>query len=853
MAKCHQCKAKNPKKSRTGDCKICFAKKVTFCATCAMWELGPLSTTDEPIDELTKEPKKKKKVNALRLGSDRSDTVVSVDEPAFDCKVFLKAMGQACAYIEDQRTNKKATLYGKPFATYVCNALTTFHKLYAKCKYDRDALSVMILMHLSSQERIQCRDKADASAASTSNDSKYLKRWQTRTLAAKHLAHHLDDIGKQLGSGVKKQLAKQTWSDALGLDDIELFYKGFKTPTLMALELLDLAGSADAARETFEIATILYHSVLAARDASTLAKHWSAKTSSFHPHEALGNISKDHRAFFLDDKDPPAIQDDAQELFNTVWIALDDKKRPANALPSHPRFQDNNVPGSLTTVEKNYLQYLPTFDTPVAQKKLRSECEKVVRARVVDSLKKYREAYLKAQHVRTAKLSFVDNPRKGSVGKKKTIRLDAPGATQTDVIFKKLSGESHVSTTIAPSELQKINDFVDDLVVRSNLRAQGGKIDVSIRYETGNPRRDTRRDAVKQAVKNRFDAATTTFTERDSVHGLVNDNGSIKAWDAEDFLDKVLVAMQDKFHRDQAFDGVVAKLILEGTGFTPKAWFPLKLTDVKYSKIFPNCGFGSKPVLATIDAHYESSGGSSPRPEHYMDWRNHKDLWLYDCFHIDPRRRPLFASLSLQPIMPEPNPLYGKHYVLFKPSTTKHRAVYTFGDKQQPRRSMLLLLDDIFYERPMKDGADGQSATTRRNMVDRLLDQIDQVAVHGAKSLKKQWKATIEGDYVRNPSDGNELFECQIFGPVALATDGLALVTVVGQVPGEYWTDSKDVATRQNHLDTYYGRIKLLEYDLIKCNINYNTKRKQRPPLADQGDARADLLDKAAKDHATVP
>src|SRR3954451_7636752 len=127
---CHQCHAKAG--SRKGPCRVCYSKKVAYCATCAMWELGPLEGTSDPFAPVQTPTV----LNVQRQARTKSDRDVSThDRPVWTCKAMLRKMGKVCPFFADQLTNADATLYGKSFKTYVCKALKTFERLYPECKY----------------------------------------------------------------------------------------------------------------------------------------------------------------------------------------------------------------------------------------------------------------------------------------------------------------------------------------------------------------------------------------------------------------------------------------------------------------------------------------------------------------------------------------------------------------------------------------------------------------------------------------------------------------------------------------------------------------------------------------------
>jgi hypothetical protein len=898
MPNCHQCNQDASANTRTGDCSICFAQGVTFCASCSMWELGPNTTTTDIFTDLATSSVPQT-VSVPRQHSQGSqNATASVAQLPLECPLFFAAMSDACDYLSAQlddtvvgpgpftepEPNKTddydewtawfdrcathanqahpAQLYGQSFKAYACSVLDKFRELYPTCKYDRVALQVLLIMHLGAQERIQCRYAADTQADSFRDDAKYLKRWQTRTVAVAHLRTHLADIGAQLGQEVQDLITKKTWLDALGLDDFELFIKGRKPPTLFAIDLLALAGSATNARETLELAIILYHALTATRAKGDLGKHWSQKTTSFVVHDCLGLLSVAHyEALYGSGGDGTSFSDATKARLNEVWQVLGDTA-PTNTLPAHPRFTDGNVPNSLTTVEQNYLQYLPTFDHPLAQADQRSDCERVVRARVVSSFKDYYKAFLQGEKLVRVDVMIAQVDVAGSRSTtQRIIKIEAPTLPAVELKFTKLRGESHISVVLSATMQDTIADFLASISDPTYLQANGPTIVVKVTYDRGPVRRITRRDAVVNAIQAGLESGGGKhWLEYSSDTAIVGHDGTVVDGgdDIEDVTDRLIDTMQNHLYVDQCFDDVLARLITSNAGIIPRAWFPLKLQAKPYTEIFPDCNFDNSTVYC-LNEHYAAITGSSPRGSHYVDWRNHKDLWLYDGFQIDARRRPLFCSLSVQPIVPEPNPNYGRHTLLFKRSTTRHRSIHTFGDKQQPRRSMLLLLDDIFYARKKKDGSEGQTAKNRAKPADDLMRRFGNIAPNRNKTLAQQWTATVAAAPITYP-DGDLLIECQIFGPIVPLTDLQGLVTWVEsvdwmtdkQLHGKwFYIDATNVAAKQLHLTTHYGS-ELLAYVPSRYHSQFAPGVRPKPTDVHPED-RVSLLDKNAEDHADVP
>ena len=822
MAKCHQCFADVGAGKRSGKCTICYCPAdVELCQRCAMWEFGPVDT----VPDMTVDLRRKQAIAEVSRQDQGKPTnaVSTLGEEPLACETFLRAMGEACPFLQSQLNGGSATLYEMPFNGYACKVIDKFQALYPTCKYDRLALQVLLILHLSSQERVQCRDVADRGGASTSDAAKPLKRWQTRTLARAHLVAHLDDLKAKFGDSVHAFLSKPSVQTALGSNDLEFFLKGVKHPTLMAIDLLSAAGSSEAARETLEVGLVLYHSLTATRSRSEVASHWVARVNpkDFTPKDALGFVSAEHFAHLYGDVgEAKALAVARRAELSRLWNVLGDSA-PENALPAHPRFGDPAVASHalLDDAEKAYLQYLPVFDHEAAERASRTACEQHVRSRVVAALKQYRASH-RAEPDLYQPLGWTSVKATRGTTKRLGIK-DQLGGTSIDVVFRKAGTFGQVSTTLDTSETDNIDAFLDSLVQPDVLRARGKTVYLEVSGEeavgddpAAQQRRMARRDAVEAAVQASFGRKKKPYSVDPRV---VPDDGGVGS--AQEFVDDLCARMRAEFCVDQAFDVVPAQLILDGAGrdqpFTPKAWFPLKTSHVKYAALLPDCGFHADLALETVVGHYEAVTGSSPRPAHYMDWRNHKDHWLYDCFAIAQTRRPLFGSLSTQPFLPAPNPNYGGHIIFYARPPLASRCVFTFGDKHQPRRSMLLLLDTILFARDKKDRSPPeQSAEARQMVLYDLVQRRTNLIEHADKTPEALWAMTFEGKKIPYPT-GDYLIECHVFGGIDLARDAWAFVPACDDASKDAVKPS-DLAAARADLARLYPRLRILPYEPLK-------------------------------------
>ena len=859
MPKCHTCRTDATSDTRQGECSICYKDDATFCATCAVWELGPVDSDNDFFPGLTKE-KKKKSIRVQRQESTTSDhSTSSLAEIPLKCDGFLATMAKVCKMVEDQlktdlgdpgpftkdkpvqedkeeesaykRKVKQwekersdvvdepinATLYGKPFAEYACKVLDNFQKLYPTCKYNRKAVQCLLVMHLSAQERVQDRWRQDEKGDSARKDVKLLKRWQTRELATKHLVHHGAAVGTHLGSTVRGLATKSTWLAALRCDDFELLLKGRKHPTLFAKDLLAGAGgNADKAKETLELCAILYQSLVTTRTKSELEGHWSQSESisSFPAPDALGLYSGAHREACFETEG--SYTSDTKQLLNNIYDIL--AEDGVNKLPDHPRFADGNVSSNtrLDQVEKDYLRYLPVFDTTKSQASLRSECESIVRKRVCTMLKTVRDEFLKASFMRELYMDIKEVDVANVASKTvKYVDLDAAniGGGPHRVAFGKKTGKGpkNIRTDLDTTAKGAVSTFANAVKDPNYLSAFADKSNVRLevkgpvhKHSKLKPRRKQRRTAVVNELKAQFEDFNGVPRYKYSTNtAAVANDGTVQPYDIDDYLDDVIAAMRDDFFVDQAIGNYVANLVLTKTDFSPKGWFPLNLEKHYLEELFPDCGFteDTDPHIMTVNQHYEAwKSGTSSRPAHYLDWRNYKDLWLYDCFPIDPTRRPVFGSLSGQPRVPEPNSNYGQHTVLYDRQRTRARSIVNFGDKYAPRRSMLLLLDDVLYLKKRKDGSDAIGGDQRHKAIDDIMLRADIVKTwHGELSyptLTEQWRRT-QANKRKGYKDGNSLIECQIFGGVDVKQEILGFITI------EEKLDNK--LTAQQHLTSHYA------------------------------------------------
>lgn len=866
MAKCHQCAKNVDSDTRDGDCNTCFKKDVTFCATCAMWELGPKESETDILEIIaTQDAPLRRSLRVSRQESSTSDSVVSsLAEVPLACEGFLKAMGKVSKLIENQlktdlgartpfteakpkrgegesdssynpklnswrekqskavNTDIDARLYGENFGAYVCKVLDRFRARYPVCKYDRRAVQVLLVMYLSAQERVEDRyfqvdwNKKDEGGRSVRSDSLLVKRWHTRTLAGVMLDKHLDAIGTHLGSKVKDIVSQDSWRVALESDGFELYMKGLKSPTNFAIDLREKLGkSGTKAREALELCVLLYHVLTTTRAKDKLDDHWALKVekNDFAPYSCLGVLSKAHYEAIYDNEGD--FKTEVEDGLNAIHAALADVSE-AGKLPSHPRYPDDEITRQtrLDQVEKDYFGYLPRMDTPQSKASERTECEQVVRKRVKEKIKPLRDAVLKGIHHNKVYVYFTEVDKAAPASTTRKINLEAKGVTKTGVSFGKKTGEDHVREDLDETAKAAVKTFADLLKAPQVLNPITYAIEVKVHRAKGNSRRTNRCQNVIDELKTHLQQdGQGYYHEYARNPEVVNEDGSAKDYDVDAYLDRVLDSMRNHFYVDQAVGDYPANLFMTTTDFLPRGWFPLMLRKHYYGEILPECGFpeDSDPHFMALEQHYEAwKSGESGRPAHYLDWRNHKDLWLYDCFEIDPMRRPVFGSLSTQPYVPEPNNNYGTNTILFDRAKTAARSIHNFGDKYNPRRSMLLLLDDIIFVKTRKDGSDPVPVGIQHKTIDDILERVERIPDLAELTLEEQFSQTVTDKWKKTYGVGDTLIECQIFGGVDMSTECLAFISVKGRF---------GKTTARNQLRNHYSGI-FLEYPAARVKLD---------------------------------
>jgi hypothetical protein len=203
--------------------------------------------------------------------------------------------------------------------------------------------------------------------------------------------------------------------------------------------------------------------------------------------------------------------------------------------------------------------------------------------------------------------------------------------------------------------------------------------------------------------------------------------------------------------------------------------------DIPWSEIL-SCAAGGDGNYRGMDLDIADHRGRTDGRQnawHYLDWRNDKDRYMYDYYEMPIADRPVFVSLSMTVDLPEVNTRYGSHMIVWDRASVIPRSVFTLGDKGIARRSMLLLLRDLLYPIPQKDGSPAIGAK------DRLLTFLNITERYTQRGARR---ALTQTNYTTLLTEAKTLMsiagnvECHVFGPLRPGTHATAIVFKNGGV-----------------------------------------------------------------------
>ncbi len=625
MPACHQCGGQT-NAPRNGACSICRAAGQDFCATCALWELGPLSAPAGLPRGMRPDPDQLTPVRNCPLRRELRDK-------------NLRRLANECELLTWQRTENPNLYPGKTFNEALNDALAVYDEVYGTSGLDRRMMRALITVHLSAQEvavrhRVQQDDRMEAlesdierlererkvatdsipplemalAKAMERSNSRWKRRRASGMLAAQqcvvdinqakldverltqdianrrnepHIIRHVHRhdaplvAAKHLGVCFYDEVAparRKIARKALTSEVVEMVLRKKMPLGIARMALREEGGSAANAKKMLEIGIALYHARTAHRPSDGFQQ------GGFDPRRAPGYMNDEHRTFLFgaNPGEIPLLTDEAKTLLGTLYASLD------VAVGNGPRFADPEVAtelqnGRITAAQAAYLQFLPRMDEAVPGN--RTGCETEVRSKVLDRLE-----------------------------------------------------------LLLPASRHDATVWLDGVI--ADLRAN-------------------------------YYLATSSH------------NGMIASYAAAPTT------------------AAVESAAVRASG------------DVNWADVLPCSGIGGsfRGTRYDLNWHRAQSDGRQAC-WHYFDWRNDKDRALYDFFPMSIPERPIFVSLSMAEDLPEVDTRYGIHTVVWNNSLFR-RAAFTLGDKGNPRRSMLLILRDLLYPIPLKDGSAAHTTADR--------------------------------------------------------------------------------------------------------------------------------------------
>ncbi len=691
MVKCHICNKEllpaRQKKSwlKDHECPHCYAKKaLIYCKSCYWWEVGPLPALAALPKEL-KAPEESEVQLVTPCPLEEEKKAQEAETLKERREALLKELKGKCTLANAQSTGE--------FETQLKTALEAYDNLYhpkkkglelKQDKEDQRMVHTLIVIHLSALKR--CSDPLD----------KYAHRHIAPLIAAKHLETCFCDppaSGKLFIPGDKKKIA----AAALGQETIERYLKGKLSVARASKDFREACKAAGVnadldLQEAARIAIMIYHCATVKRDADKTSE--GKDFTKFKPYAASGYLSAAYKKEWYGGGAPSdAFNKKTQQRLGTLYATFCQKVTEEK----DSRFEGdkdaiNGLVGTVLTQEHaDFLLSLPKMDhTGDAVGTDASPCELNVRKRVAARLARlFSDQGIKSDQVNrlfgaaSRTRQFGADPEKACAEAK--TKLDKTWGIR----FKK------------KARLKK------ELLSK---RIAARKCSLYGRYES----------VFKDKVFGPEGALRDVGALLDAI---IDDMNSGTYW----------VEMTSKDGLFKGYRGTKEPR----TGFFLKCQTHDYVKDIKWKEILP-C---KKPPGSfdgmVYDAKEELGSATDGRQkalEWYLDWRIEKDRLLYDYFDIPPSKLSVFASFTLHHYSeyPFPFPLYGHHNVIWDPNhINASRSVLTLGDRGFPRRSRLLLLQDVLCERDDKFGQEPLPSDKRFHVLQRLLLHLERTVRDG--------------------------------------------------------------------------------------------------------------------------
>ena len=665
-------------------------------------------------------------------------------------------MKEACDLIKTQFNDVT-------FKNYVEKACLTYDKIFYKTDEPeqedidkRRVMHVLITVYISSHTL--CRNL----------DNHKVHLHNTTTIAAKHLENC---FWGNFPSDEEEQfipILRNEAKAAIGQETIERYIKGKLTIANAQRDLKKLKDAPfslrndQALQDAVKLSIMLYQCCTANRkqnDRDTWYTGLPDLANSFtpgllfDPQYASGYISTSlYDKFFDGDthKFNKKVEDELGSLFATLYNT--------NNAPADNRFPDARVDnlgpnGSnvLSAQHVAYLRSLPRMDRIGVDAAHRTPCEVNIRKRITGRLSQLFDG---ANLSKEKMLKHIEDLKKPLSDGLKKLNKKSKSLKRKIWWLKKLRinyGDSAKWRTALEAQIEKVQFRLD------RCERFRGVINEKIhRTNNANTRMDDLLDLLIKDMNSNHYWRESTYTKRFFDYFVT----AARAVDKRDF-----------FIRTETYD---------------------KAAQITYAEVLDKCPknnpgniVGNFPGLNyNVNDVKRSTDGRQNAWPWYLDWRVNKDWMLYDHFDFPPDKLSTFSSYTswLWTEPPATNTTYGYHTIIWDPNIINlNRCVLTVGDKGNPRRSMLMLLQDVICKTKNKDGSDpglGGMSAERFALLSQIISHIESDPPDAAvpkNALCQHWKEMIRKCGCRWYSKDNKMHalrgpvvECHMFGFVRL-------------------------------------------------------------------------------------
>lgn len=592
--------------------------------------------------------------------------------------------------------------------------------------------------------------------------------WDTPVVASKHLEVCYGSMTTTDGKRfVPKAKAKVAKAALLAYEIIERILKDKLNVAQAHKQLRDLQAeltlSNGEIKETMELAIMAFHCCNVHREADD---HWDwidpvvggtkVDKGKFKPGKASGFLSaKFKKDTFADTK----LTTEAQQKLGNVYASLCIQGQ----VPGDQRFADQqvaNLSGNvLTPVQARYLQTLPRYDHVGQQVGTHApKCEKNIRKRVKNRIKAVLDAVVQIRTNKAQELTaFAQTLRDVGAYRAQDIPdpIGQPFALNAMVRLGQLKTTKDqevkayqtVGGWFSRAKKSKRRDYQtkkNEQQALANAQAEAFVINNMLQ---GYP---SYRDLF--VADSLFSAGVITNLVKDT------NTDTIRA-DLDPLLDALITDIRGGTHwlEHSTKDGLFTALAGNPQNFAFRTETFSAQEQIDWSDVLNLCPksnagstggdfTGMRYDVTTVQTRTDGREKAWPW---YIDWRVEKDRFIYDYHDIPPQELSNFCSFThwRYDECPCPYPTYGHHLIVLDPNIINlNRCVFTLGDKGQPHRSALMMLQDIVCGVRTKYDTDGPGASDRFETLLRLLAHIQHPApqLPDAAGMRTRWRTLVQ-------------------------------------------------------------------------------------------------------------